>query len=61
MKIGGSSISQGFQTGSLKGMNLQGGTNTIGSYYYGGSNGTGSVGGGGGGGGGTGGDYRKIR
>ena len=61
MKIGGTSISQGFQTGSLKGMSFQGGTNTIGSYYYGGSNGTGSVGGGGGGGGGTGGDYRKIR
>ena len=55
MKIGGTPISQGFQTGSLKGMSFQGGTNTIGSYYYGGSNGTGAGGGGGGG------DFKRIK
>ena len=45
MKIGGTSISQGFQTGSLKGARFDYASGSISSYYYGGSTGTGAVGG----------------
>ena len=45
MKIGGTSISQGFQTGELRGANFNYASGTVSSYYYGGSTGTGAVGG----------------
>lgn len=48
MKIGGTSISQGFQTGELRGSKFDYASGTVNSYYYGGSTGTGSAAGGGG-------------
>ncbi len=45
MKIGGTPISQGFQTGLLKGANLNYAEGTASSYYYGNSGGTYSSGG----------------
>jgi len=45
MKIGGTSISQGFQTGELRGARFNYASGTVSSYYYGGSTGTGAVGG----------------
>ena len=47
MKIGGTPISQGFQTGQIKGATLNYTSGTVGGSYYGGSNGTGGGGGGG--------------
>lgn len=40
MKIGGTAISQGFQTGELKGSHLNYETTTASGYYYGSSSGT---------------------
>ena len=45
MKIGGTSISQGFQTGELRGAKFDYASGSISSYYYGGSTGTGAIGG----------------
>jgi len=45
MKIGGTPISQGFQTGLLKGANLNYAEGTASSYYYGNNSGTYSSGG----------------
>lgn len=42
MKIGGTSISQGFQTGQLRGAALNYTTGTVSSTYYGGTSGTSS-------------------
>ena len=49
MKIGGTSISQGFQTGALQGARFDYASGSISSYYYGSGTGTGASGGGGGG------------
>lgn len=45
LKIGGTPVSQGFQTGELKGASLNYSSSSVSSTYYGGSNGT-SAGGG---------------
>jgi len=45
MKIGGTPISQGFQTGQLRGAALNYKTGTVASSYYGGTSGTSSSGG----------------